>query len=129
MSDSPVQMDFSDDIDNLCDDMDSLMDMSDLDDLPTAIIVTNVPASVFSDTDSQVFINFGQVSCLVTGIKVGISCLAMLQTLSTFASLSDNDMCILHSQRVSKMINRLNLIMVYHALLFDSILKCFLICV
>ncbi|GFN79347.1 calcipressin-1-like [Plakobranchus ocellatus] len=46
-------MDFSDDIDELCEDMDSVMDMSDLDDLPTAIIVTNVPQSVFSDADEQ----------------------------------------------------------------------------
>ncbi|KAK3768648.1 hypothetical protein RRG08_065942 [Elysia crispata] len=53
MSERVDQMEITDDIDSLCDDLDSFMDMSDLDDLPTAIIVTNVPASVFTDADSQ----------------------------------------------------------------------------
>ena len=56
MSERVDQMEITDDIDSLCDDLDSFMDMSDLDDLPTAIIVTNVPASVFTDADSQVWI-------------------------------------------------------------------------
>ncbi|RUS85599.1 hypothetical protein EGW08_006611 [Elysia chlorotica] len=47
------RMDDTDDIDKLCDDLDSFIDMSDVDDVPTAIIVTSVPASVFSDADSQ----------------------------------------------------------------------------
>lgn len=53
MSENSDQMDFTDDIGDLCEDMESLMDMSDLDDLPTAIIVTSVPASVFTDSESQ----------------------------------------------------------------------------
>uniref|UniRef100_A0A0B6Z155 Calcipressin n=1 Tax=Arion vulgaris TaxID=1028688 RepID=A0A0B6Z155_9EUPU len=53
LNDSNDSVESMDDMDLLCEDMDGLMDMTDTDDTPSALIITNIDPIVFIDPGAQ----------------------------------------------------------------------------
>ncbi|XP_005090013.1 calcipressin-2 [Aplysia californica] len=53
MSERMDSVESMDDVDHLCEEMDGLTEMTDLDDIPTALIITNIDSNIFEDAHTQ----------------------------------------------------------------------------